>query len=56
MAMFIKGNGSMTRHEDLENILITTEQFIKVNGLMICSMEKVFKLGMIIQDIKGNLF
>ena len=48
MAMFMKGNGSMTKQKEPALILMQMVPTTKVNGSMICNMDRVLNPGLMV--------
>ena len=53
MEMFMKGTGKTTRQMAMVSILRRMEWFIRVNGRMISSMEKVSRFGVRMLNMRG---
>ena len=54
--MFMTDSGWMTKHMDLESIVISTEPNTKVTGKKINNTETVLKHGLMVQSTKANMF
>lgn len=55
MVTSTKGNGLMTKLMALENTCMLMDLHMKVNGLMINSMEKVLRNGLMVLSMKASL-
>ena len=53
--IFMKVIGWMIKLTDMENICTKMVQLIKANGKMISKMEKVLKLGLMEQFMRGSI-
>jgi hypothetical protein len=55
MGIYMMDFGQMIKRTDTECISMLTELNMKVNGRMICSMVKEWKLGLMAQDMKETM-
>ena len=55
MVMYMMETGQMIKLQVLEFIIIIMEQNMKVNGQMIFNMEKVYKLGLMVVNIRDGI-